>query len=131
MTERCKPGQLCENERRYYQTDFSRPTSESLVDPTAAGQDAPVPRGEEKRDPTVGGRLTRPLRPTIKDLTQSQMEKARMVKASKIAYEESFTAAQSYIDKQGIPYDIDTALSSKESLVLLGYVLKVLCESSY
>ena len=43
-----------------------------------------------------------------------------MVKASKIAYEESFTAAQNYLDKQGIPYDIDTALSSKESLVLLG-----------
>eukprot|EP00966_Prymnesium_polylepis_P253314 5854747-Prymnesium_polylepis.1 len=43
-----------------------------------------------------------------------------MVKASRIAYEKDFKAAQTYLDEQGIPYDIDTSLSSKESLVLIG-----------
>lgn len=64
-------------------------------------------------------RVGLPLKPNVTDLTSDQIMKAKMVNASKIAYENGYEEAQAYLDKEGIPYDIDTSLSSKESLVLL------------
>ena len=65
-------------------------------------------------------RVGLPLKPNVTDLTPEQVMKSKLVKGSKIAYESGYEEAQAYLDKEGIPYDIDTSLSSKESLVLLG-----------
>ena len=65
-------------------------------------------------------RMGRPLKASIETLSQTTIDKARMVRASKIAYESGFRKAQAYLDSQQIPWDIDVPLSSRASLVLLG-----------
>ena len=59
------------------------------------------------------------LQPTHKSLTVEEMNKAKLVEASKIAYKKSFNEAQSYLDENGLGHDIDTRLSTKEGLVLV------------
>ncbi len=59
------------------------------------------------------------LQPTHKSLTVEEMNKAKLVEASKIAYKKSFNEAQSYLDENGLGHDIDTSLSTKEGLVLV------------
>ena len=108
-------AEFCQNVRRYNMTSFA--TTNNFQN-----READQPRKSSK-PPTQTRQMplrTRPLQPSIKDLTQPQMDKARLVKASRIAYEQNFEKAQAYLDEQSIPYDIDAALSSKESLVLLG-----------
>jgi len=78
------------------------------------------PFAQPHRHARTGARLPNPLKPTIEELTPQQIAKARMVKASRIAYEEDFAAAQQYLDDHGVPFDIDESLSSKQSLVLTG-----------
>lgn len=65
-------------------------------------------------------RVQSPLEPTHKGLDAESVMKAKLVEASKIAYESGFNEAQSYIDEQGLGHSIDTLLSDKDSLVLLG-----------
>jgi hypothetical protein len=137
MTDLCRErygSALCENVRKFKMDDFRVPSNfvrRRKDVPTTASQDAPqqtIDFSEALKDtnvhqstttPAATLRLSQPLKPSITDLTQEQINKARMVKASHIAFEKDFEAAQSYLDEKGIPYDIDTNLSSKESLVLL------------
>ena len=132
----CEPGdRACQNGRRYYQSDFKRPSpyervkeAVKTVRDVTKGVQETAKQVQETIDtskhvvttPASTLRLGKPLKPTVADLTQEQINKARMVKASHIASEQGFKAAQNYLDEKGIPYDIDTSLSSKESLVLMG-----------
>eukprot|EP00966_Prymnesium_polylepis_P237893 5501646-Prymnesium_polylepis.1 len=111
------------SQRRYYQTNFERPSpyavrKEKGNEGGRQGGFTPVQQSKTLNAATL--RIAQPLKASIDSLTQEQIDKARMVKASRIAYEEGFQAAQTYLDEQGIPYDIDTSLSSKQSLVLIG-----------
>ena len=143
----CEPGDRgCINQRQYYQTEFKRvnpltastrtdfdrrdpvatSTTANFDRPTTASNNLTQPKPESKKDDVntaLGGAVLRvrsPLEPTINDLTPEQTSKAKMIKASRIAYEQDYDAAQAYLDAESIPYDIDVDLSSKESLVLLG-----------
>ena len=59
------------------------------------------------------------LRPNTKELSAIEQEKARLVRASRIAYKSNFDEAQAYIDAQGESgWKIDQELSTKEGLVL-------------
>lgn len=122
IANKCQPGdRACQNVRRYYNSDFKRPNPYERIKETT--QEVKETLGKAKdviKTPAATFRVSQPLKPSITDLTQEQITKARMVKASHIASEQGFDAAQSYLDEQGIPYDIDTNLSSKESLVLMG-----------
>ena len=124
----CEPGdRACENHRRYYQTNFDRPNPYHDTPSTSGDLRSTATAGQERKSkpnditPHSGSfRIAQPLKPSIRDLSQEQMNKAKMVKASRIAYEKDFEAAQTYLDNEGIAYDIDVELSSKESLVLIG-----------
>ena len=130
MTSRCEQmygAEFCQNVKRYKVADFSVPsqfverkeyTSSVERDDQRIGEH--IASQKRQAPGAMPLRVTRPLKPTLTDLTATQVDKARMVKASRVAYEESFAAAQAYLDESGIPYDIDTALSSSESLVLIG-----------
>lgn len=121
---------FCENERRYLVTDFSvksnfeKPKNSNTKPKSTFESEKQTTTSKTEKDKKISNsstlRVSKPLKPSIQDLTQEQIDKARMVKASRLAFEDSFEAAQSYLDKEGIPYDIDTSLSSKESLVLVG-----------
>ena len=114
----CKPGdRSCVNQRVYYFTNYKRPSQYDAPKEEESAVVVPPPAASEQ--PRAPVRIA-PLKPNVQDLTQVQIDKARMVKASRIAYTDDFEAAQAYLDEQGIPYDIDTTLSSKESLVLIG-----------
>ena len=64
--------------------------------------------------------MARPLQASLKDVPSEVRRKAQLVKASRIAYERGFAAAQQYLDREGLPYTIDLEHSSTESLVHLG-----------
>lgn len=64
--------------------------------------------------------MARPLQASLKDVPSEVRAKAQLVKASRIAYERGFAAAQQYLDRERLPYTIDLEHSSTESLVLLG-----------
>jgi hypothetical protein len=117
----CKPDdRSCVNQRVYFISDYRRPSPydkpEAAEASTTVAPPPPTPASEKPRAPV---RIA-PLKPNVQDLTQAQINKARMVKASRIAYTDDFEAAQTYLDEQSIPYDIDTTLSSKDGLVLVG-----------
>ena len=119
MTTRCEQmygAEFCQNVKRYRVEDFGVPSQLRQRDDLDSLLGTQTPKSHQ----AVPLRVTRPLKPTLTDLSTTQIDKARMVKASRIAYEDGFPAAQTYLDDLGIPYDIDTALSSKESLVLIG-----------
>lgn len=115
-------SEFCQNVRRYVSPNFTvdnkyqKRTDDDQKSPSLSS--AKKKSNNESKTKRIPIRI-RPLDPTISDLTHDQMQKAKMVKASKIAYESGFEEAQMYLDKNGIPYDIDQSLSSKESLVLL------------
>ena len=126
MQQQCEPGdRACVNRRRYYQTDYRRPNPYDRDEKTTKRSGKAQTDGKEDDDgerhryraSTL--RAPRPLKPSISDLTLEQMNKAKMVEASRIAYDKDLAAAQSYLDKEGIPYDVDVSLSSKASLVLV------------
>ena len=117
----CDPNdKSCINRRVYFISDYRRPSPydkpEAAEASTTVAPPPPTPASEKPRAPV---RIA-PLKPNVQDLTQAQINKARMIKASRIAYTDDFEAAQTYLDEQSIPYDIDTTLSSKEGLVLVG-----------
>ena len=129
----CAPGERCQNVKTYYFKDFKRPSifdkaRAAHADSTSQGvqgmQEMQGMQGMQgKEDMQDGGghfgmRMARPLKPTITDLSAEQVMKARMVKASRIAFEQSFEKAQDFLDEHSIAYDIDESLSTKESLVL-------------
>lgn len=136
----CEPGdRACINQRSISRAvDFSKPSAYATASTTrvpslpAAPRPRPAPAPLPPSSPSsplppprastneLGIVARRPLKPTLTDLSAKQIDKARMVKASRIAYEKGFDEAQSFLDDSGIPYDIDAALSSKESLVLIG-----------
>ena len=127
--QRCEPGdRACENQRRYFQTNYERINSyhdqtqniNKPTDSSSLNTEAIPKRKKDELHRSGAIRISQPLKPSINDLSQEQINKAKMVKASRIAFNDGFDAAQSYLDKEGIPYDIDVELSSKESLVLLG-----------
>ena len=127
---RCTPGHKCENQKTYFRTDFSRPNQfkslrsakeEAEVEEREDGGEFTRPQSNTKQDQHsshFGMRLSRPLRPTIDTLSHEQISKAKMVRASRIAYEKDYAAAQKFLDDNAIAYDIDERLSTKESLVL-------------
>ena len=130
MSELCEQmygSEFCQNVRRHVAPNFS--IKESTHDKhvyTSKSSDKDRSKYVSKQAPASKIPLRiRPLKPTLKDMPKDQIQKAKMVKASKIAYESGFDDAQSYLDKNGIPYDIDKTLSSKESLVLLGDDVKI------
>jgi hypothetical protein len=57
-------------------------------------------------------------KPNISSLDDAAIEKANLVKASRIAYESNFDKAQAHLDENNIPYTIDKNLSNTEGLVL-------------
>jgi len=57
-------------------------------------------------------------KPNIQALDEDTIEKANLIKASRIAYEESFEDAQDFLLSKNIPYTIDTELSTTTGLVL-------------
>ena len=63
-------------------------------------------------------RVNKPLKPTINELDKSTMDKSRLAKASRIANEQDFKAAQKYLNENQLDFAIDTELSTRESLVL-------------
>ena len=130
LCEHMYGSEFCQNVRRHVAPNFSIQESFSKEKHDLNKQKHPTSRDEDKSSVSkqVSGKIplrVRPLQPTLKDLPKEQIQKAKMVKASKIAYESGFEEAQSYLDKNGIPYDIDETLSSKESLVLLGDDVKI------
>lgn len=129
MQQQCEPGdRACVNRRRFYQSDFRRPNPYDDVKhggpntqrPTSAGKESDNFGDDDHQYRASTLRVPRPLKPSIRDLTPEQMNKAKMVEASRLAYEKDFTAAQTYLDREGVPNDIDVSLSSKASLVLVG-----------
>jgi len=61
------------------------------------------------------------VRPTISEMPEIGVQKAKMVQAVHQGFEkDSLAAAQEYLDANHIPYSIDESLSSKEGLVLVG-----------
>lgn len=130
MFRNCEPGsRSCTiNTRVHYTTDFTKPSIFDL--PRSEHQEPKSGRAETPRKLTESAAdgerkdqryvRTNPLKPTIEELTPEQIRKARMVQASRKAYESGFEAAQEYLDDKGIAYDIDETLSSPESLVLVG-----------
>jgi hypothetical protein len=98
-----------------YTQNVPKPKQQGGFTPVQGGE-IPVQQSKTLNAATL--RIAQPLKASIDSLTQEQIDKARMVKASRIAYEKDFKAAQTYLDEQGIPYDIDTSLSSKESCLL-------------
>ena len=117
----CDPNdKSCINRRVYFFSDYRRPSAyDKPEEEEASTVVAPPPSPPASEKPRAPVRIA-PLKPNVQDLTQAQINKARMVKASRIAYTDDFEAAQTYLDEQSIPYDIDTTLSSKEGLVLVG-----------
>ena len=119
----CDPNdKSCINRRVYFFSDYRRPSAYDKPEEAEASKSskaAPPPPTPASEKPKAPVRIV-PLKPNVQDLTQAQINKARMIKASRIAYTDDFEAAQTYLDEQSIPYDIDTTLSSKESLVLIG-----------
>ena len=63
-------------------------------------------------------RAAKPLQPTIDNLDKATIDKSRLVKASKIANNKGFKAAQDYLIENQLDFAIDTELSTRESLVL-------------
>ena len=140
----CAPGERCVNLRTYYFKDYKRPSvfdkARTEARAEAEAQEVQLPNkqasatvgatagsenavGEdatksERHTPHYGVRLAHPLRPTITDLSAEQITAARMVKASVIAFEQNFEAAQGFLDQHAIPYDIDTSMSTKQALVM-------------
>ncbi len=58
------------------------------------------------------------VKSNIKNVSGEVRQKAQMAKASSIAHDNDFNAAQDYLDQMDIPFKIDKELSNKESLVL-------------
>ena len=96
---RCAPGQRCENARVYYYSTWERPSRYDLPDRPEGGDQ----RGDQRdgqgsddrpahRGGRIGARLANPLKPSITDLTPEQIAKAKMVRASRIAYEKGYAA---------------------------------------
>lgn len=62
----------------------------------------------------------REMKPNTAELSQTEMDKAKMVHASKTAHDHGFAAAQAEIDAGPLKgWRIDTSLSTKEGLVLV------------
>ena len=62
--------------------------------------------------------LTKNIKPNITEIPEEDIIKAKMAKASSIAYDTNYEQAQQYLDQNDIPYTIDQELSNKEGLVL-------------
>ena len=83
----CEPGdRACENHRRYYQTNFDRPNPYHDTPSTSGDLRSTATAGQERKSnditPHSGSfRIAQPLKPSIRDLSQEQMNKAKMVKA--------------------------------------------------
>jgi len=73
---------------------------------------------EEQKDQIGRYTLTKNVTPNITELDEATIAKAKMVKASSIAYDTDFNQAQMFLDQNEIPYIIDTELSNPEGLVL-------------
>jgi len=58
------------------------------------------------------------VKPNITEIDDATIMKAKMVKASSVAYDSDFNQAQMFLDQNKIPYNIDTELSDAETLVL-------------
>ncbi len=77
---------------------------------------------KKKRDDQSSGKaatVRRPPKPTLEDISPEVIDKARMVKASRLVYEEDIVTAQAYLDKNEIKLTIDESLSTNESIVLV------------
>tara|TARA_R110000772_G_scaffold49627_4_gene114249 strand:- start:6327 stop:8945 length:2619 start_codon:yes stop_codon:yes gene_type:complete len=72
----------------------------------------------EQSDALDNFNLTKIVKPTLTELDESTIMKAKMVQASKIANVNDFNTAQDYLDNNKIPYSIDTDLSDSETLIL-------------
>ena len=73
---------------------------------------------EEQKDQIGRYTLTKNVTPNLTELDEATIIKAKMVKASSIAYDTDFNQAQMFLDQNEIPYIIDTELSNPEGLVL-------------
>tara|TARA_R100000084_G_C4616242_1_gene130684 strand:+ start:144 stop:905 length:762 start_codon:yes stop_codon:yes gene_type:complete len=73
---------------------------------------------EEQKNHIGSYTLTKNIKPNTDSLSDEVIDKARMVKASSIAYDTDFNQAQMYLDQNDIPYIIDEELSNSEGLVL-------------
>ncbi len=73
---------------------------------------------EEQTESLQNFNLTKVVTPTMEELDEATLMKARMVQASKIANVNDFDTAQDYLDNNNIPYNIDRDLSDTETLVL-------------
>ena len=64
--------------------------------------------------------FTSQIRPNTSEVDNATIDKAHMVKASSIVYDEngSFEKAQQYLDQNETGYNIDTELSNSDGLVL-------------
>jgi hypothetical protein len=77
---------------------------------------------DKKRDEQVetmaGFTAGRAVKPNITELDEDTIMKAKMVKASSIAYDTNLEQAQMFLDQNEIPYNIDQDLSDTETLIL-------------
>lgn len=73
---------------------------------------------EEQKNHIGSYTLTKNIKPNIDSLPDEVIDKAKMVKASSIAYDTDFNQAQMFLDQNDIPYIIDEELSNSEGLVL-------------
>ena len=73
---------------------------------------------EEQKNHIGSYTLTKNIKPNIDSLSDEVIDKAKMVKASSIAYDTDYNQAQMYLDQNEIPYIIDEELSNSEGLVL-------------
>ena len=108
----CEAGdKICGNVRRFYRVDFTHPSLDDRMKESAkkiksgvktvkavskgvreTAQEVKETLGVAKdviTTPAATLRLGKPLKPTMTDLSQEQINKARMVKASHIASEEA------------------------------------------
>lgn len=77
---------------------------------------------DKKRDEQVeqmsSFNVGKSVKPNITELDEATIMKAKMVKASSIAYDTDMEQAQMFLEQNDIPYNIDQDLSDSETLVL-------------
>ena len=147
MYRSCEPDdRACQNERRYFQKDYSRPNPFDLPTPKPTSGEtpkftAPTPKSTTtppRPDPTTSTpnptpnsdrqaqtRNTQPIRfpkritPTAKELPLEARQKANMILGSREALRKDMDAAQKLLDDRNVGATIDRELSTQESLVLV------------
>jgi len=123
----CRPGISdirCKYiERNPYAPLFPEPSSvQATRTATAPPQEKPIYQAEKQDKKKQSQPLVKPspiAKPTQKYLTEEQIAKAKLAKASDIFHKEGQQKAESYLNDNDLDYTIDWELSNDSGLVLI------------